>query len=86
MRDFSLEAVQTSNEMIPYAFRNLWNDNVPLDIAKELLQLLVIKHRLDLNRFTSFADYIIECIQSFYDMNPGNISEKIMKYHEKWAT
>ena len=73
MREFDWRAAQASNEL-PYAFKSVWNDNVPLPIAKKLIELLIHKHKLDLNRFTLFADHLMECIEMFYDMNPRLIS------------
>ena len=47
-------------------FDDLWKETVPVEAAKKVLELLLVKHWfLDLNWFTGFADNLIAQIEKF---------------------
>ena len=67
MGEFNQGAAVYASNGFPSAFKGVWEDNVSLPVAKEVLAHLLAKHKLDLNKFTSLADHLMERVEHFYD-------------------
>ena len=45
-------------------FCQLWLSKVPLELAKTLLQLLIVKHKFNINKSKDFAKNLIRLVEN----------------------